>query len=121
MVDQAERLCFRRIDEISGQDQLHCFSLTDQPCESLRSATARNDTEIDFRLTELCGLRSDSKVAGQGQFHAAAKTETVDHRNYRLREFLDGIKDTPLLHHITLCQRRPALKLADIRSEEHTS
>src|SRR2546430_12706693 len=38
----------------------------------------RKTAELDLRLAELRGFRSEDKIARRGQFHAATKTVTVD-------------------------------------------
>ena len=86
MIDQPN--CVRRfcVDDLAGEDHLHRFSLADQSCQTLRATTARNNPEINLRLTKRRRFTRDANVASQRQLATASKTVTVDHCDNRASE-----------------------------------
>src|SRR6185503_7898986 len=87
-----------------------------QARQPLRSASARYDAKIDFRLSERGVFAGDANVTGQRQLAAAAQTVAVHHGNYRLRECIDRVEEATLEHDLALRNRRALGELSDIRA-----
>src|SRR2546430_2639283 len=93
LVHQPDPIGLRRADDFSRQDELQRTSLADQPWQTLCSAAARNDSQLDFRLSELRALRGHSNGAGHRSLAAAPEREPIDGRDHRLAQVLDEIED----------------------------
>ena len=52
-VDQADAIGLLRADHFSGENELQRAAFADQPRQTLRSAAARDDSDLHFRLAEL--------------------------------------------------------------------
>src|SRR5258708_6114145 len=46
LVDQADAIGLLRADHLAGEDELECAALADQPWETLRSTTARQQAQL---------------------------------------------------------------------------
>src|SRR5262249_40589849 len=76
----------------------------------------RFDTQIDFRLAQSRRVGGDANITSQGEFQSATQAEAVNHSNNGLGKLLDRIKNSALLHHITLGQSRTPFEFADVRT-----
>ncbi len=71
--NQACALGFHGVDGAAGEDQIHRLGLADRPRQPLRTAHARQYTQLDLGLTELGRIRGDQDVAHHRQLAAAAQ------------------------------------------------
>ena len=101
---------FLRADHLPGKNELERAALADQPRQTLRAATARNKSELDFRLAEFRGLHSDPDGAGHRRLAAAAERKPVDRCNHGLAEILDVIE-----HPLSEAARLLRLERGDMR------
>jgi len=105
LVHEADPEGLVRIDAVSCQGQLHRLAEPDETGETLASASAGDDPDVDFRLAERRAARCDADVAGHGEFEAAAEAIAVDHRDDRLRQPVDRVIDRAVLVHAPLLHR----------------
>ena len=89
LVDEAHRLGFRRVDDVSGQQQFQRAVPSHKPGENDRRHR-RKHSHLDLRLAESGSLGRDDHVAKGGQFTAAAERHPVDERH---RGQSDGMKE----------------------------
>ena len=75
----------RRVDQILG----HAFA--NQSGESLGAAESRNQTQTDFRLSELRLCGCDADIARHGQLAAAAQRKTIHRCDDRLADVLNEV------------------------------
>ena len=73
-----------------GEHDLLGDAGADQTRQTLRAPGARQQTQLDFRLTHLRVGRHDAHVASHAHFHAAAQRQAVDGSNRRLAQIFDG-------------------------------
>src|SRR5258708_34539278 len=74
---EAEAACFRRVDLLASEDEMRGGAHSNQ----MRQCNHRDRgkaSELDFRLAKLRGFRSKNAITKGCEFHAAAKTVTVD-------------------------------------------
>src|SRR5580704_13690346 len=115
-VDEADPIGLLRADHFSGQNELQGAAFADQAWQALRSASARNEPECDFRLTKFRGVDRDPDGAGHRRLAAAAERKAVDGRDNRLAEILDQIEDVlPETAGLFGLERRDLRELADVR------
>src|SRR5437870_2420750 len=86
-------MSFLRTDDFSGENQLQSAAFSDQARQTLCSAAAGNDAELNFRLTKLRRLCGNSNRASHRCFAAAAEGEAVNRGDHRLAKILDQIED----------------------------
>ncbi len=72
------------VHHAAGQDHVHGLGLADRMRETLRATDARNDTELDLRLTELRIVGGDDDVAQHRQLAATAERVAGHRRHHRL-------------------------------------
>ena len=74
-----------RAEHIPRQQIAHRFIFTYSARQTLRAATAGDDTDFDFGLAEARAFAGDDNVARHRQFTAATKCKTVHRRDHRFR------------------------------------
>ena len=114
MIDKTDSEGLFSVDHVAGQYKLHRLSLTDEPWQTLSSAPAGYDAQLDLGLAELSFGRSDPDIARQGKLASAAECITVDHGDDRLRKILYRIKGARAAHEFALFERGLACELADV-------
>src|SRR5207245_306128 len=82
-VDEADAQRLLRVDRAPAEDELLRGAEPADPRQPLRTAPARDDAEVDLRLTELRARRRVADVAGECELAAAAEREAVDGRDRR--------------------------------------
>src|SRR5262249_22563583 len=86
--------------------------------QALRTATAGNNAEFDFRLPEFCPCGSDANIASERQFAAAAQAEAVYHGNHRFREVFHCVESAATFHHSTLFDGSHPGKFTDVSASD---
>src|SRR4029077_12807473 len=90
VIHEANSQSLLRGNHFSGQADFVGGSLAAKPREPLRTAIARQDTELYFRLPKLRHLAGQAHRAGQRDFASAAEREAIDGRDrrfsYRLQQ-----------------------------------
>src|SRR5262249_7865738 len=107
MVHQTNRQRSLGIDDLSAENHFHRFAFADHTAQSVLPTTARNDSEIDFRLSERSLIAGNAQVAGQRPLTTAAQTITVDHRDYGLGKTVDSVEQRPIEHDFALLYGGP--------------
>src|SRR5439155_16000688 len=79
-IHEANPLCGRRVDRVPGVDHLRGPSKSDQTRQTLATAEAGDNPDIDLRLAELRSVRRDPDVAREGEFASASEGVAVDRR-----------------------------------------
>src|SRR2546426_10636834 len=90
LVDEADPVRLRRIDHLSGQNELHRDAFAHESRQALRAAVARRDSQLHLWLPELRVLAGDTDVARHRQLAAAAQGESVDRGDDRLAAGLES-------------------------------
>src|SRR5580658_6923384 len=72
---------------------MRCHTFAGQSRQTLRTAVARYQSEVDLRLPELRVLARDAYVAGHGKLAAAPERESIDRHHDRFPETLDLTRD----------------------------
>src|SRR5262249_42537573 len=80
----------------------------------LCAPTTRNNTELDFRLTEFGVAGGNPNIARHRQLAATAQRKAVYHRYHWLRKILHRVKCTPALHDVALFDRSHPAKFVYI-------
>ena len=69
---------------LAGGDYFHRDLRTDEARQALRSASARDDTDVHFRQAELRVAPGDAPMAGERKLETAAQGRAVDRRDHGL-------------------------------------
>src|SRR6476660_9753291 len=93
-VDEANAIGFLRGNRLAREDQLQRTTLPHKTRQTLRSATAGQQAQLDFGLPKSGMLRRDPHRASHCRLAAAAKRKAVDRRNHRLAEIFDEVQHT---------------------------
>src|SRR5882762_6372254 len=91
-VDESNAVSLLRAYHLRGKNELQGATLSHQARQSLRAAAARNQSEGNFRLAELCRVHCDSDGASHRRLAAAAERKAIDRRYHGLAEVLDEIE-----------------------------
>src|SRR5712692_909176 len=90
-------LCFFGVDGLPCQDHFHGTEFAYCPRQSLCAACARHDSNVNLRLSELCGLRGYDDVAVHSQFAATAECVAADGCNDWLSGPLETVPECELV------------------------
>jgi hypothetical protein len=77
LIHQADSEGFIGLYHVAGEKNLQGAAFADKARQALRAAIAGDDSELDFRLTEVGILRGNSHRTGQSQFAAAAESKAI--------------------------------------------
>ena len=90
-IDDAVSVSVRGRDRIADRAHLHGLLHPCQARQTLRAVGARDDSQLDFRLTDLGGSQRHSVLAALGRLQAAAKSGAMDCRHGRLGGVLEAL------------------------------
>ena len=106
-----------RIDRLPEQAQFERGAAAGKAQQSLGTAEARNQAEVDFRLSQFRGVAGNPKVAGHGQFHATAQGKAIDHGDDGLAQPFDPSHQAlPQAREVPGLYRRERGHLRDVRA-----
>src|SRR5204862_8253165 len=105
-VDETDALRFAGGYRRPGQDHLQGAALADETGQPLRPRIAGNEAEIDFGLTEACGVGGDAQRTRHRELASTAQRESVDRRDDRLAEVFDQIEDVLAPERVLAAPRR---------------
>src|ERR1700676_173616 len=83
-VDEVDAIGFLCRDRFAGEDQLQRSTLSHQTRQTLRSATAGQQPQLDFGLPKSGMFRRDPHCASHCRLATAAERKTIDRRDHRL-------------------------------------
>ena len=106
---QLERALGR--DRRAFEHELQRRARADQSRQALRSAGARQESELDLRQAELCAGRRDAVVARQRKLEAAAEAVAVDGRDVDLCARLDRGDDVTYRYRV---RRELRIEVVDV-------
>ena len=86
---EAQAARFGGAQQVARQQPSHCCELAHRAHEPLCAAGSRHDSQLYFRLSQLCALPGDDDVAMHRELAAAAEREPVDRRDDRSPVLLD--------------------------------
>ena len=90
----------------------------DEPGKPLAASAARNDADVDLRLSELRVFRRDADVARHRELASAAKAVAVDHRDQGLRKSVYDVVERGVAICIPLVNRFLPRELVDVRARD---
>ena len=91
-VDQADRERLSAVDRLTAGDHLKRLLDADQPRQTLGTAGAGQQAELDLGQAEARRGDADPEMAGQRDLQAAAECRAVDRRDHRLGAILDPVQ-----------------------------
>src|ERR1700686_2147221 len=93
-VDEADAIGFLGRDRFASEDQLQRPTLSHQTRQTLRSATAGQQAQLDFGLPKSGMFRRDPHCASHCRLATTAERKTIDRRDHRLAEIFDEVQHT---------------------------
>ena len=78
LIDEADAEGFLSGDDFAGEQEAQGGAASGEAGQALGAAVAGQQAELDFGLTEVCGVCGEAEGAGHGEFTSAAEGESVD-------------------------------------------
>src|ERR1700730_524989 len=93
-VDEADAIGFLRGNRLAREDQLQRATLAHQTRQTLRSATAGQQAQLDFGLPKSGMFRRDPYRASHCRLATSAQRKAIDGPDHRLAEVFDEVQHT---------------------------